>query len=374
MAAVQGRGLLPAVVAALVLALAPAAQALPGDATFAATAPADGAQLPADLDGIPVAFSCPVYRVFDDGFIPLYGGPKDYGVSFSRSTTVGPDGRLSDPVALGTGSVPAGYPQDSCVSAMNPGGSRPLPQETPGTYYWQVWRICTGCAGSYEVGPILHFTIKSPAQMAVRSPAPARAFAGYPIAFPLTLSGVPDGTKVRLERKAGAAWKTVGTATALGEKGEAIAVLPKGTQRLRLTAVIGDETVTSSERQVAVRAAKGWLTDADDAGRYTGKAGSRSVKLTVSPNGRELRQFSAFVAMLCPGITPGTFTTQIGTALVPKARLDPDGRFIAALTPGKDTAVRIRGRVLNGKVVQGRAELSVGTCSGSTAFSAQHAH
>ena len=97
------------------------------------------------------------------------------------------------------------------------------------------------------------------------------------------------------------------------------------------------------------------------------------MKLAVSANGREVRQFSAFVAMLCPGITPGTFTTQIGTAIVPKARVDPDGRFLAALTQGKETAVRIRGRVLNGKVVQGRAELSVGTCTGSTSFSAQRA-
>ncbi len=320
-----------------------------------------------------MSFTCPVYRSFDNGF-PLFGGPKDYGVSFSRSTTVGPDGRLSDPVALGTGAVPPGAPQDACVSAMNPGGARPLPQETPGPYYWQVWRICVGCVGSYEVGPILRFVLESPAQLAVRSPAPARAFVGFPIAFPLTLTGVPDGTRVQLERFASGTWKPVGSGTAFGEKGEVIAVLPrKGTQRLRVSAVIGTDTVLSSERQVPVRAARGWLTDADDAGRYDGKAGSRSVKLNVSANGREVRQFSAFVAMLCPGITPGTFTTQIGTALVPKARLDPDGRFLAALTRGQDTAVRIRGRVLNGKVVQGRAELSVGTCSGSTSFGAQRA-
>ena len=126
--------------------------------------------------------------------------------------TVGPDGRLADPVALGTGAITSGLPQDACHSAMAPGGSRPLPQETPGTYYWQVWRLCIACPASYEVGPILHFVIKSPAQMAVRSPAPARAFVGYPIAFGLTLTGVPDGTKVRLERRAGAVWRTVGTA------------------------------------------------------------------------------------------------------------------------------------------------------------------
>ena len=79
------------------------------------------------------------------------------------------------------------------------------------------------------------------------------------------------------------------------------------------------------------------------------------------------------MAMLCPGITPGTFTTQIGTAIVPRRGSTPTGGSSAALTQGKETAVRIRGRVLNGKVVQGRAELSVGTCTGSTSFSAQRA-
>src|SRR6185295_20211378 len=100
------RGILPAVrggrswtaaalatAALAALALAPAALALPGDPGFTATTPADGANLPVDADGIPVAFTCPLYRISDagGGFVQ-YGGGDDYGVSFARAATLGPDG------------------------------------------------------------------------------------------------------------------------------------------------------------------------------------------------------------------------------------------------------------------------------------------
>jgi hypothetical protein len=75
--------------------------------------------------------------------------------------------------------------------------------------------------------------------------------------------------------------------------------------------------------------------------------------------------------MLCPGLTPGTFTTQIGTAAVARARIDPGGRFIAVAVPDRSTAVRVRGRVAGGRVVEGRVELTVGTCSGSVRFTAR---
>ena len=89
---------------ALSLVVAPAAVALPGDPGFVATSPADGAALAIDPGGIPVAYTCPVYRSYDagGGFV-LYGGPKDYGVSFASSPSLGPDGRLADPVGLDTG-------------------------------------------------------------------------------------------------------------------------------------------------------------------------------------------------------------------------------------------------------------------------------
>lgn len=93
------------------------------------------------------------------------------------------------------------------------------------------------------------------------------------------------------------------------------------------------------------------------------------MRFTVAGGGRSVRGFRPHVAMLCPGTTPGTFTTQIGTAILPRMRIAPDGRFVGAATPSRRTAARARGRVRRGKAA-GRIELSIGPCSGSVAYRA----
>ena len=91
----------------------------------------------------------------------------------------------------------------------------------------------------------------------------------------------------------------------------------------------------------------------------------------MTKRGRRLRNFKAFVPMTCPGIDPGTFTTQIGTAAFKKVKIAPDGRFVAAASPDSDTTMRVRGRLTKRKVKGGRVELSVGTCVGSAAYTAR---
>ena len=108
--------------------------------------------------------------------------------------------------------------------------------------------------------------------LAVRSPAPARAFVGYPDRVPADADRRPGRHEVRLERKAGAAWKARRHGHRAGREGRGRRRrCPKGTQRLR---VIGDHRRRHGRALRApgavVRAAKGWMTDADDAGRYTG--------------------------------------------------------------------------------------------------------
>ncbi len=358
-----GRALL---VVVAVLLFAGRAEGLPPDAPFAPIAPADGATVPVNPDGIAVSYTCPVYRIDDPGF-PIFGGPKDYGVTMSTSPALGADGRLvagtinhgaSDP-AVGT---------DGCSAALGAGGPPPRVQETPGVYYWQVWRLCTGCPGSYEVGPVRKLTLASEVKPALN--VPSRAYAGYPFFVSLAVDGAPDGTELIVERQAGGSWKRVGTGTAFGGEGEAVVTLPKGAQKLRATLTIGSQAIAGDAEAVTVKAARTWSTGARSDGAYKGRAGSRSVKLKVTRKGRELRDFSAFVAMTCPGVTAGQFTTQIGTASFKRVKIAPDGSFVGASSPRSGTTQRVRGKLTGRKVTGGRVELSVGTCSGSSAFSA----
>jgi hypothetical protein len=347
-----------------------AASALPGDATFGPLSPADGAALPVNPNGIPVTYTCPVYRIADPGF-PLFGGPKDYGVSLSTSPAIGVDGRLADPVTLNTGAADASAGPDGCLAALGAGGPSPRVQETPGTYYWQVWRLCTGCDGDYEVGPVRTLTLRSPVVPKLR--APGRAYAGYAFFVTARTAGVPDGTKAVVQRRSGSRWRSLGSATVLGGEAEAAIVLPRGTQQVRVSVAIGAQQVVGAARKVKVRRARRWSTGAAADGRYQGRAGSRSVRLKVTGRGRHVRDFRAFVPMLCPSISPGQFTTQIGTATIRRARIAPDGRFVAVSTPRRDTTISLRGRLQRRTVSDGRVKLSVGNCSGSASFKASRA-
>ena len=353
---------------AAIAGTAATAPAMPGDPPSEPLAPADGASVPTNPDGIPVSFTCSVYRTYDDGEgFKLFGGASDHGVSFSRSAALGADGRLAEPVSLSTGERDASA-EGRCVSALGAGGASPRPQETPGTYYWQVWRRCTGCSGGYETAPVRRIVLRSTASLAIRRPV--APYAGFPRILKLELAGLPDGTTAVVERKSGSRWRRAGSVTALGGQGEAVVTLPRGRATLRVRATLGEETVTSPPLVVVVRRGMRWSTSARDVGAYAGTAGgNRSVRLKVTRRGREIRNFEAFVAMTCPGVRPGQFTTQIGTAKIAKARVGPDGRFVAAATRNGST-MRIRGRVRNRRITEGRVELSVGACSGSSAYGA----
>jgi hypothetical protein len=346
--------------------LAPAAGAMPGDPPIVLLGPPDGATVPVDPDGIPVSFTCPVYRIADPGF-PLFGGPKDYGTSMSRSPALGPDGRLAEPDALGQGSEtpPSGSAQ--CTGRLGAGGSE-RPQETPGTWYWQVWRLCTGCPSGYETAPVRRLVIRSEARAILRTPG--RAYAGYPFLARLSLPGVADRTAVRIERRVGSRWRTLASGQALGEQAELVLSLKRGAYTLRAVALIGSQRVESAPRRLSVARAAGWSTGPRDDGTYRGRAGSRSVSLRVRGGGRAVRSFSAQVAMLCPGAVPGQFTTQIGKAFLGRIKVAPDGTFIGAATPDRRTAIRVTGRLRRG-VASGRVSLSVGPCVGNAKFSAR---
>jgi hypothetical protein len=362
------------IVTALVLAVvAPQASAMPGDPPITLLTPAPDAVLPGGAAGLPVTYACPVYRQVDlgDGFA-FYGKWSDYRVQIATGPELGTDGRLRQDqvIAIETGHQPNTLPADQCAGELATGRSDG-PENTPGTYYWQASRLCGGCAGGYEVSEVRRLVVRADARLSVR-PAGA-AFAGYPVAVPLRLAGVPDGASVTLQRRVGKRWKAVGAGSAAKERGEVIAVLPAGVQSLRASARLGTQAVVSPAVTLRVRPASSpRVTSAADDGAWGGT--TPSVRFRVAGGGRTITGFRAGVTMLCPQVGlpfgQGQLTTQAGFAIVRSARIAPDGRFIATYARN-GTAALVRGTLRGGRLTGGVAELSVGTCSGSGTFTAR---
>jgi hypothetical protein len=356
------------------LAAATVARAMPGDPPVVALAPDDGAIVPADPDGIVVRFSCPAYRQFGDGGpFSVFGGWDDYGAEFATTPDRGSDGRLleTNRVALsGALQSNAGGP-DECTATMyvaKPLGP-PGPQVTPGTYYWQAGRICTGCDGGYEMSAVRSFTVRAP--IALKLAAQAKAYGGYPVIVALNATGVPDDARVALELARGGGWRRIGDTTVFRARAETVVMLPRGRQRLRAHAIVGDQDATSQSQTITVAPARGWRTSHRDDGRYRGRSDASPVALRVARGGREVRAFQTHVQTLCIGPTVAQNHFIIGLAPVARAKVAPDGRFYALAHHGRETIVELRGRLRNGRVTAGRVELTIGGCNGSADFTAR---
>ena len=151
----------------------------------------------------------------------------------------------------------------------------------------------------------------------------------------VSTEGIDRGAAVALQVERGAGWSTVGRLTATGGTVDVAVQLPRslrpGRKRLRVTAQVGDETVTSPARALRLRKAKGWTTSGRQDGRWTGTASGLPVEFRVSGDGRTVRAGRFQLTLLCP--TPGManpFTTQIADAPLPRAKIAPDGSFVFA--------------------------------------------
>lgn len=350
--------------AAVLVALGGAtARALPGDPPVTPLSPAPEATVPTAAAGIPVSYACPLYRTqdFGDGN-PRLAGETDYAVLMSASPALDAEGRLANPVARVTG---ASTPQDpNTCRALLGSTAVPAPQLTPGTWYWQVSRLCAGCAPPFETGPVQRLRLVTEARPALA--LPARRYAGFPVIATVQAgAGVPAGTVVDVERRAAGRWVRAGRGTVAAGRARVTTTLPRGSVRVRARLTVGGQVLTSPERTVAVRSASAPRT-AVRAGRWSG-GGVTGLRVV----GREIRDLRVAVSLLCP--TPGlvsAFTTQAATALVPRARIAPDGSFVAVASRS-GTATRISGRLVGGTLRDGIAELSQGVCSGTARFTAR---
>ena len=260
-------------------------------------------------------------------------------MSFASSPTLGPDGRLANPVALDNGHAVPGEP-DSCQSAMNPGGASPRPQETPGTYYWQVWRLCTGCPTSYETGPVLRFTLGSSARPVLKLPARSVR----------RLSGDRDGERRRVggrQRGDGRAlpagpWSRVAGDTLVGDQAEITVSLPKGSQRVRVTATVGSQTLASPEVKRTVRGAGARRTRLTS-GSYRGTTGPGTRSASFRVAGRTTARLQGLRPYAVPSLPPASSRRRSAPL-----RLRGSGWRPTAVSSGwrrlrSDTAIRVRG-------------------------------
>ncbi len=77
------------------------------------------------------------------------------------------------------------------------------------------------------------------------------------------------------------------------------------------------------------------------------------------------RHLTAF----CVGPTIADNRLIAAVAPVPKAKVAPDGRFLAVYRPSS-TTITLRGRLHGRRVTGGKVEISFSTCAGSTTFAA----
>jgi len=360
------------------LALSASTAAAQGNPPVEALLPADGAALPVSPGGIELRYSCPLYIVSGEPPFAVYGGRRDYGTVVATRPDVGNDGRLlqSNWIDLPPSDdlQDNDLPEDQCRTFF----AEDNWHLTPGTYYWQAYRICLACPGDYEATPVRSFrltAIGSGTSLAVK--LPRRAYGGIPFHTEVGGRALPSGGTVRLQARRGSsgAWKTVRGVTVLTDRdtqestGVGPAQLAAGRYSVRAVMTLGDEEITSPAKRLTVAKAARWPRGA--AGRWREPSGL-DVEFAVSADGRTLRGGSFGVSTLCPQapLPDGSpqFTTMLLQAPVPRARMAPDGSFAWAGKVGRHN-VYAYGRI-SGKSAQGRVQLGLGACTGGSSWKA----
>ena len=277
----------------------------------------------------------------------------------ATSPELGTDGRLrpDNVVALDQGHESNTLPEGRCVSFFGGEGAA-----TPGTYYVQVWRLCVICERDYEAAPVRRLEVVVDAKPVVKPPK--RAYGGYIAFYRVALAGVPDGAEVtpRAPREGALARRRRGLRLGRGGRGR------RGAPRRQAAHPRGGDgrRIDGRGRGAELQGPQGaQLEDRRARRRPLHRAAEpEAAHPRRRPQGPRVRDGRADALS---GITPGTFTTEIGNAFLPAARIAPDGTFAAAVAVGGGAATEVRGRLRDGKV-KGRVKHSLGVCSGDTAF------
>ena len=264
---------------------------------------------------------------------PLFGGPKDYGVSLSTSPAIGADGRLADGDAehrlRGLRGRAGRLLLRGSARAARRRGSRRRPAPTTGR-----------CGGSARAAtrrlrgrprPHAHAALGGRADAAGAGPCLRR--------LRVLRHGAAAGRRTARRRSWSGAAARAGARRA-ARPSWAARPRPRSCCRAAISgSASGSRSALSrssgAARRVKVRRARSWSTGPPTPGATTARPARAPCASTVTGRGRQLRGFRAFVPMLCPGVSAGQFTTQIGTAIVRRARSRPTARFVAVVHPGR---------------------------------------
>lgn len=341
-------------------ALAAPALAMPGDPPVTSLSPDDGVTLQISRDGVTVGVGCPTYRDAGEDPFASYGYADDYRATASTQPDLGPDGVLADEADL---TYPLLDGEQDETSTCHATFTR---LQTPGTYYWQPWRYCTGCASGREVGPVRSFTlVADPDSVTLAIAPPRRAYARFSTLVPITVEGTTERPAITLQRLRRGSWVTVPSINALNFTDDHIARFPKGRYPVRARLSLPQTgTVTSPEKTITVKRSRRGTPRSD--GAYTDDRYGLSVR--VAKGGRRLKGFQARVPGTCPdGV--GNLNPTLLSIVVPAIRIAPDGRFAAAV-PKQGNKIHLSGR-LHAKRLTGTVVADTGGCSGTiSAFSA----
>lgn len=363
------KALLLSVIAALLI-LPAAARALPGDSPVVPRSPADGATVPANADGVPVAFDCPDYKVavYEGGgnTITDFGDEGDYDVRFSDKPAIGSDGRLASHPYGSDASARRNADGSTCTALLDTYDTSSSPEIVGGTIYWQASRYCNGCGGNQrEFAPVQSFKIR-PASIKATLKAPRRPYAGYLNVYTLQSDAELSGAKVVLQRQAGKRWKTVDKQSYRLDGTDLFAKLPGGSQKLRARIQAGGTSFTAAAKEVRVRMGGRRKTSKRDDGAYKAhkQAKNSTLKFKVGGGGRTLKKFKASVTTFCFGPTFDDNKLFLGFAQLKPVKIAPDGSVVGLLETKKGGRALLTGKLRNRRF-KGKVSLSFSTCSGT---------
>jgi hypothetical protein len=384
---------------ALVVALASVASAMPGDPPIRTLLPLNGSHVPAG-EGLNVTFACPEYVIDieepddeeegDSEKDPgeeedeeeegegkgkaekVTGDADDYGVRFSTSPTIGPDGRLT---TAGFGEDDGDAPADAELDKVTCDAELPLPNEPissdlyAGTIYWQAYRSCEACdPAEYETGPVDSVVI-TPDVEEPDLEFEDHVYADYTTRVSFSSDSELIGGQLALQSWNGDEWVAMSRLPADEDGDTAFFVKFDKRGELPLRVVVTAPGVNDALKPKLLnvrKVAKKWSVDASDDGIYRTDKNDPSgpAHFKVTARGRVLEKLRAWVPATCE---TGDTSAHVGAAVALKrARIAPDGTVVAkATTHGATPAVVTLVGNLEDRVLSGELTTTFLNCTGS---------